>query len=48
MKNNIRKQFVRIALLLALGTVTAAHAVSQPIQTRAWRGSAGKQDAGKR
>ena len=33
MKNNIRKQFVQIALLLALGTVTAAHAVSQPIQT---------------
>ena len=36
MQNNIRKQFVQIAsvLLLALGTVTAAHAVGQPIQTQ--------------
>ena len=37
MQINIRKQFVQIAsmvLLLALGTVTAAHAVSEPIQTQ--------------
>ena len=36
MQDNIRKQFVQIAsvLLLALGTVTAAHAVGQPIQTQ--------------